>query len=265
MVVFLRNNGCNLMIFGIIFLISATGLSGEPDLGRLFTDRDVEGTIVIASLDGRAEYVHNPARAARRFLPASTFKIPNSLIALAEGAIADEHEVIPWDGKDRGFSGWNQDQTLATAFRRSCVWAYQELAGRVGNAAYLEHLAQLDYGNARTGPDVGTFWLDGDLAISAREQITFLRKLYREDVPYSKEHIRIVKSIMVVEETPEYILRAKTGWAVRPERQHGWYVGWVETRGQVWFFATNIAIREKSDAAYREEITRAALKQAGII
>jgi len=253
------------MIFAILSMSSNTDLAGGPDLGRLFAERSVEGTIVISSLDGRTEYVHNPARAAQRFLPASTFKIPNSLIALAEGAIADEHEVIPWDGKDRGFSGWNRDQTLATAFRRSCVWAYQALAGRVGTAAYLRHLARLDYGNARTGPDVRTFWLDGDLAISAREQIVFLKKLYREEVPYSREHIRRVKSIMVVEETPDYILRAKTGWAVRPERQHGWYVGWVETRGQVWFFATNIAIREKGDAVYREEITRAALKLVGIM
>ncbi|MBN2431527.1 MAG: class D beta-lactamase [Acidobacteria bacterium] len=253
------------MIFAILLMPSTTGRAAAPDLGRLFAERGVEGTIVIEALDGRTAYVHNPARAAQRFLPASTFKIPHSLIALAEGAIADEYEVIPWDGKDRGFSGWNQDQTLATAFRRSCVWAYQELAGRVGNAAYLRHLARLDYGNARTGPNLRTFWLDGDLAISVREQITFLRKLYQEDIPYPKEHIRIVKAIMVVEETPGYILRAKTGWAVRPERQHGWYVGWVETRGHVWFFATNIAIREKSDAVYREEITRAALTMAGIM
>lgn len=243
----------------------ATVNAEEPSLAKLFTERNVEGTIIISSLDGRTEYFYNKARSEKRFLPASTFKIPNTLIALEERAIVNEKEIIKWDGKDKGWSSWNKDQSLETAFPISCVWFYQELAKRVGNSKYLSHIDKLHYGNKMTGSDVTTFWLEGDLKISAREQIDFLKKLYKDQLPYKNEHLKILKKIMVVDEKPQYVIRAKTGWAMRKKNQHGWYVGYVETSGQVWFFATNIDIKRKSDATYRKEITMEALKLEGIL
>ncbi|MCI5139195.1 MAG: class D beta-lactamase, partial [Candidatus Electrothrix sp. AR1] len=165
----------------------------------------------------------------------------------------------------KGWSSWNRDQSLETAFPISCVWFYQELAKRVGNSKYLSHLDTLDYGNMRTGPDVTTFWLEGDLKISAREQIDFLKKLYKNQLPYEGKYLETLKRIMVVDKTPQYVIRAKTGWAMRIKHQIGWYVGYVETSGQVWFFATNIDIESKIDATYRKEITMEALTLEGII
>lgn len=235
------------------------------ELPELFEKRGIEGTIIISSLDGKIEYIQNKSRSPKRYLPASKFKIPNTLIALEEGAIINEKEIIKWDGKDKGWEPWNKDQTLETAFPSSCVWFYQELAKRVENDKYLSHLNKLHYGNEKTGPDVTTFWLKGELKISAREQIEFLKKLYKEEIPYKAKHTKILKKLMIAEETPEYILRAKTGRAMRIKAQHGWYVGYVETKEQVWFFATNIEIKKKSDAVYRKEITMEALKLKGII
>jgi beta-lactamase class D len=221
------------------------------------------GTIVISSLDGKTAYVHNDARAAERFLPASTFKIPNTLIALEEGAVRDEGEIIKWDGKDKGRPEWNKDQSLATAFPASCVWFYQELAKRVGDGTYRRYLSRMKYGNSRTGPDVTTFWLNGDLRISAREQIAFLKKLVREDLPFKKAHLQTLKKIMTVEETPAYTLRAKTGWT--GANGIGWYVGYVETKGTTWLFAMNLDTVTPESMKYRQEITREALKLKGLL
>jgi len=248
-----------------MFLFGGIAHSEEAGLAKLFSERNVKGTIIISSLDGRTEYLYNKVRSEKRFLPASTFKIPNTLIALEEGAIANEKEIIKWDGEDKGWSSWNKDQSLETAFPISCVWFYQELSKRVGNSKYLSHLEKLHYGNNMTGPDVTTFWLEGDLEISAREQIDFLKKLYKNQLPYKNEHLKIIKKIMIVDETPQYVIRAKTGWAMRIKHQIGWYVGYVETSEQVWFFATNINIEKKSDSTYRKEITMDALKLEGII
>ncbi|RII30219.1 MAG: class D beta-lactamase [Geobacter sp.] len=249
----------------LTFFITATSHADDADLAKLFQDRGLEGTIVISSLDGKTSYLHNSRRSETRLIPASTFKIPNTLIALEEGAVKNEKEVIKWDGKDRGFDAWNRDQTLETAFPVSCVWFYQELASRVGNQKYLAHLKKMGYGNEKTGHDVTTFWLEGDLKISAMEQINFLKKLYKESLPYSKANIRLLKKIMIVEENPQVTIRAKTGWGMRVNPQQGWYVGYVETKGQVWFFATNFEIRKKGDDAFRKEITMAALKAKGIL
>ncbi|MCP3942840.1 MAG: class D beta-lactamase [Desulfobacteraceae bacterium] len=247
------------------FLAVSVANAEDSGLGQLFRERNIKGTIIISSLGGETEYFYNRARATKRFLPASTFKIPNTLIALDEKIIVNEKQIIKWDGKDRGWSPWNQDQSLETAFPISCVWFYQELAKRIGNINYLSHLDRLNYGNKKTGPGVTTFWLEGELAISARGQIEFLKKFYKEDLPYKKSHLQLLKNIMIVEKKPRYIIRGKTGWAMHVKNQYGWYVGYVETDQKVWFFAMNSDIGKKTDAVYRKEITMEALKVKGII
>ena len=251
-----------LFIIAIIPLfINAYSYADDSELAKLFHSRGLEGTIIIDSLDGKETYVYNETRSEERFSPASTFKILNTLIALEEGAIKNEKEVIKWDGKVRGLDAWNKDQTLETAFPISCVWFYQELARRIGSEKYITHLKKVEYGNQMAGPDLTTFWLKGDLRISTKEQIDFLRRLYEEKIPYEKPNIQILKKIMILEENPRYTIRAKTG----TNSQLAWYVGYVETAKKVWFFAMNVAIKKKGDEAFRKEITMEALKLKGII
>jgi beta-lactamase class D len=143
-------------------------------VAQVFARHRARGTLVISPLAGGGDWVHDAARARKRFSPASTFKVPNSLIALHPGVV-DEKQVLRWDGKDRGRAEWSRDHTLESALRVSCVWCYQVLARRIGAARYRELLTRIGYGNARVGREVTTFWLDGSLQISALEQIAFLR------------------------------------------------------------------------------------------
>ncbi len=259
----------SLMLFLILIpafcFVEGSHAADDPDLTRLFRSAGVEGTMVIASLEGKEIFVYNKVRSEERLTPASTFKIPNTLIALQEGAVKNEKEVIKWDGKDKGSEAWNRDQTLETAFPTSCVWFYQELAKRIGDRKYVLWLSKLGYGNGVIGPDVTDFWLNGQLKISAKEQIDLIRKLYEERLPFRIEYMRLLKRLMIVEANPRYTIRAKTGWAMRINPQQGWYVGYVETGGKVWFFATNIEIRKKGDEQYRKEITMDALRAKGLI
>ncbi len=248
-----------------ILLIFTSIIFADEDISELFEKHEIEGALIIASLAGDTEYVHNRERAERRYFPASTFKIPNTLIALEEGVIKDENVIIKWDGEDKGYEPWNHDQTLETAFSVSCVWCYQEFALKVGNEKYLRYLNELDYGNKKTGNDVTTFWLEGDLAISAREQIDFLRKLYNEELPFTSRNIYLLKKIMLVEKTPTYSLWAKTGWAASSEQQHGWYVGYIVTKDNVWLFANNIDINSKDDLEPRKTLVLKSLRLKKII
>jgi beta-lactamase class D len=252
------------MALCVVFGLAHGAACEDSDLSRLFADRNVVGTIVISSLNGSGLYIHNERRANTAFVPASTFKIPNTLIALDEG-VASPDEIMKWDGKDKGFDSWNRDQTLETAFKSSCVWFYQELAKRAGVPKYEKHLVTMAYGNAKPGPELTTFWLDGDLKINAMQQIDFLKKVYSEGLPFQRSSYEILKKIMIVDQTPAYTVRAKTGWAQRVSPQIGWFVGYVETKDNVWFFATNLDITKPEDARYRQEITMAALKAKGIL
>lgn len=223
----------------------------DADLAKLFTDRSVNGTIVISSLDGKEVFTHNDTRANTAFVPASTFKILNTLIALDEGVVADENTVIKWDGKDKGMPSWNRDQTLETAFKTSCIWYFQELARKIGTAKYEERLAEASYGNAKPGPELTTFWLQGDLKISAVGETEFLKKVYRKELPYKPASYDILRKIMITEQTPKYTIRAKTGWAQKTTPQIGWFVGYVESGDKVWFFATNMDMTRPEDIRYR--------------
>jgi beta-lactamase class D len=228
-------------------------------------DNQIKATIIVSSLSTGKEDIINKERCEERFLPASTFKIPNTLIALQEGIIKNENDILKWDGKDKGVKEWNKDQSLKTAFPISCVWFYQELAKKVGIEKYLEYLNEMDYGNKKTGTKIDTFWLEGDIKISAKEQIEFLKKVYKEDYSFNKNYYKILKKIMIEEKTSEYILRGKTGWAQRSKTQIGWYVGYIETQKDTCFFACNLDITNNSDANYRKNLVLRYLKELKII
>jgi len=254
-----------LFITFFAFLLTVPAAAEDQSLARLFALRDIDGTIVISSLHSGQTYIHNDSRANRRFSPASTFKILNTLISLEERAISGKYDVLSWDGHLYDYPEWNRDQTLESAFKVSCVWCFQELAGRVGTETYRSYLRKSAYGELREPFEVTTFWLDGSLRISALEQVNFLRHLYLRALPFSSSSYETLRDIMLVEKTPTFTLRAKTGWATREAPQAGWYVGYVETPNDVWFFATNIIVRDDEDLPLRQKLTREALQIKGIM
>jgi beta-lactamase class D len=235
----------------------------DETIARIFRAHGVEGTMVITALHSGQTYIHNDTRAARRYPPASTFKILNTLIAAQEWVIADRDTPFKWDGIEREMPDWNRDQTLTSAFKVSCVWCYQDIARKVGADTYRRYLRQVGYGVLAEPFDLTTFWLTDQLRISAQEQVAFLNKVSQHQPPFGAHAYQVLQDVMLVERGPSYRLYAKTGWAARSQPQIGWYVGYVERHGEVWLFATNINLRSDQDLPLRQAITRAALTEKG--
>jgi len=219
--------------------------------GEYFKKYNAKGTIVV--LDKRTKdnksYVFNQKRAAQRYSPASTYKIPHSLFALDAGLVNNEFQVFPWDGVERGYSPHNQDQNLRSAMRNSAIWVYDIFAEQLGDEKATNYLKKIAYGNTDVSTNEGSYWIDGKLAISAYEQIEFLKKLYKNELPFKVEHQLLVKDIMVVQAQKTWILRAKTGW----QGKHGWWVGWVEWPTGPVFFALNIDTPERMKDVYKRQ------------
>ena len=239
-------------------------MTDAEKVAALFAAHDVEGTLVIESLDGYRTIIHNPERASEQFSPASTFKIPNTLIALEHGIVTSKDSPFNWDGTDRSLPQWNRDQTLESAFKVSCVWCYQEMARALGAGAYVAALRDLNYGNREIGAAVDQFWLNGDLRISAFQQIEFLRSFYLGDTGYDERHVAIVKDIMRVEVSESHTLYAKSGWT-GAGLAVGWYVGFVETPGETWLFAMNMRMNDAAQAPLRQQLTVEALGKLRMI
>ncbi|CAM3895621.1 class D beta-lactamase [Arcobacter cloacae] len=248
------------LIFILFLLFNSFLFAKDIEIENIFKNKQVDGTIVIESLNTKKISIYNDKRAEKLYSPASTFKIPNTLIALNEGVVTKD-SVIVWDKKIREYESWNKDQTLLTAFKSSCVWCYQEFASKIGVEKYKKYLKELNYGNKKIGDEITRFWLDESLKITVFEQLSFLKRLYKNELPFKLEDMNTLKEIMIDEENEDYIIRAKTGW----EGKYGWYVGYVETKDDVWFFAMNIDTKTKDDLPKRKAITLEALKIKGII
>ncbi|MGA9118283.1 MAG: penicillin-binding transpeptidase domain-containing protein [Bacteroidota bacterium] len=216
-------------------------------------------------------YRYNPRLCARRLSPASTFKIPNSLIALETGVIPDEHSVIPWDSVHRPVEAWNHNHDLASAIANSVVWYYQELARRIGATRMQHWVDAIGYGNRDITGGIDHFWLGSTLLISPDEQVVFLNRLRTNALPFSPRTIGIVKRILLQDSTPRWTLRGKTGSASYGHANAvGWYVGWVERSDGAVVFANCIVTknRDKEGGAIfdrRKAIALTILKKLGAI
>jgi len=88
----------------IVLLIPSSLLANEGDISNLYASAGIEGALLIESFDGNIEYKHNSSKVDQAYIPASTFKIPNTLIALEEGVIKNQFETIKWDGVEREYA-----------------------------------------------------------------------------------------------------------------------------------------------------------------
>lgn len=246
-------------------LFSVVSMADDEAIGDLFRRDSVTGTMVIQSLNHGTTYVSNQDRAKRRFASASTFKIFNTLIAVEEDIVDPVNDEFIWDGTQYEFMNWNQTLTLPMAYKVSCVWCYQKIAERVGAAKYLNYLRTAQYGEISLPLEATTFWLDGSFRVSAVDQIEFLKKLYNQSLPYKSTSYDALKLIMKSESGPDYQIYAKTGWARRVDPEIGWYVGYVETNNDVWFFAMNMDIGSAKQLELRQKITLKTLEAKGVI
>lgn len=235
-----------------------------PELEKCFSELGVVGTFVLLDSATDKIIVWDKARAEKRFTPASTFKIANSLIGLDSGAVKNVDEILPYGGKPQRIKEWERDMGLRDAIKISNVPVYQELARRIGLERMRAGVKKLGYGNMEIGNVVDRFWLDGPLAISAVEQAEFLQRLVKGSLPIKPEAVQAVKEITLLEKTDAYELHAKTGWFVGPTPpQIGWWVGWVIQQNDIYPFALNFDIQSDADAAKRIPLGKNCLKALG--
>ena len=243
-------------LFAAIVLLFVSFLEGcspnnvtkEDSWKSFFDSTKVDGCFALYD-NGTGQFtVYNLSRYKdSAYLPASTFKIVNSLIGIETGRIVNEKMVIKWDGivrkHDNGdtIKEWNKDLTMAEAFKVSCVPYYQEVARRIGKDTMQRWLDSLRYGNKKMGGAIDSFWLNNSLKITPDEQLGLIKKLYFSQLGFQKRTQEIVKKVMLQEDNANYKLYYKTGLGYKENgRSIGWIVGWIEENRHPYFFVLNV-------------------------
>ncbi len=213
-----------------------------PEAVRAFADERISGAVALFdSRDGQLR-CSDPAKCNAPYVPASTFKIANTIIGLETGVLEDADTPMPWDGQDYSNPAWNRDHTLRSAVQVSCVPCFKAVARKVGAQRMAEWVTRLDYGNKDISGPIDFFWLGGGLRISPFQQLDFLRRLDGAKLPIQEHTLDVVRDVITLDVTPDYVLRGKTGSSGPPESTEdvAWFVGFVELGERRVFFASVI-------------------------
>jgi beta-lactamase class D len=240
----------------------------REDLAKRFADVGTAGTFVGYKVDDYLVVASDRDRSGEPKLPASTFKIPNSVIALETGVVGDpDKDVFKWDGIVRSIEAWNRDHTMRTAIAVSAVPVYQEIARRIGAERMQKYVDLLEYGNRDIGGGIDQFWLTGNLRIDPVQQVDFVDRLRRGALPVSRRSQELVRDILPVTKSGDSVIRAKSGLlgAERGQPSLGWMVGWAEKGSAQTVFALNMDCREPRHIADRITLTQQCLSDIGAI
>ena len=102
------------------------------------------------------------------------------------------------------------------------------------------YLAEFDYGNQDISGGLTNFWLGSSLKISANEQIEFLKKLWRNQLPVSTRAMTLTKKIIPLDISPSGArLNGKTGSHTTDKSALGWFVGHLDSKEGEYLFAVN--------------------------
>jgi beta-lactamase class D len=240
----------------------------REDLARHFTEMGTAGTFVGYKVDDYLVIASDSDRSGEGKLPASTFKIPNSLIALETGIVEDpDKDVFKWDGVVRSIDAWNRDHTMRTAIAASAVPVYQQIARRIGQERMQKYVDLFEYGNRDIGGGIDQFWLTGNLRIDPVQQVDFVDRLRRRALAVSRRSQDLVCDILPVTKAGDTIIHAKSGLlgAELGKPSLGWMVGWAGKGSTNTVFALNMDCPEPRHIAARMALTQRCLTDIGAL
>ena len=224
-----------------------------------------EGSFVLYDLGNDAWSIHDIEHATLRVAPDSTYKIYDALFGLEEGVITPEDSFIAWNGKNYPFETWNSDQTLQSAMTSSVNWYFQAIDEQLASTNIHNYIQQIGYGNENVSGRLSTYWLESSLKISPVEQVKLLTKLQNNSLGFSSENINAVKDAICLSSSDAGTFYGKTGTGrVDGQDVNGWFIGYIETADNTYFFATNIGADSDATGGNATEITMSILSDMNI-
>ena len=224
-----------------------------------------EGSFVLYDLGNDAWSIHDIEHATLRVAPDSTYKIYDALFGLEEGVITPQDSFIAWNGENYPFEAWNADQTLQSAMASSVNWYFQSVDEQLGTTSVYDYIKEIGYGNKNMSGDFSTYWMESSLKISPIEQVELLTRLQNNSIGFASENINAVREAICLSSSDAGTFYGKTGTGrVDGQDVNGWFIGYIETADNTYFFATNIGADSDATGGNATEITMSILSDMNI-
>ena len=235
----------------------------QTDLSSYF--KNYEGSFVLFDFNRDSWIVYDMEHATHRISPDSTYKIYDALWGLEENIITPQNSLLMWNGKNYPFETWNSNQTLQSAMTSSVNWYFQAIDEQLASTNIRNYIQQIGYGNENVSGRLSTYWLESSLKISPVEQVKLLTKLQNNSLGFSSENINAVKDAICLSSSDAGTFYGKTGTGrVDGQDVNGWFIGYIETADNTYFFATNIGADSDATGGNATEITMSILSDMNI-
>lgn len=226
---------------------------------------EYEGSFVLYDLKKATWSIYDMEHATLRVAPNSTYKIYNALFGLEEGVITPDNSLIPWNGETYPVETWNADQTLQSAMCSSVNWYFQAVDEHLGASSVYNYIQQIGYGNEKMNGNLATYWMESSLKISPVEQVELLIKLHNNSFGFSPENINAIENAICLFSSDTGIFYGKTGTGcVDGQDVNGWFIGYIETENNTYYFATNIGADKDATGNNATKITMSILSDMNI-
>ena len=226
---------------------------------------DYTGSFVLYDQATDKWNIYNIDNASTRIPPNSTYKIYDALLGLESGIITPEHSTFTWNGEPCPFESWESDQDLTSAMHNSVNWYFQAIDSQAGFQSVKTFLQTINYSNQNTGTNIHLYWTDFSLKISPIEQVELLQNFYQNNFHFDRKNIQAVKNALLLSTTSSGSLYGKTGTGrVNGKDVNGWFVGYIESDNNTYYFATNIQAPSNATGSQATEITETILSDFGI-
>lgn len=233
------------------------------DLSALFNGHD--GSFVLYDLQKAQYHIYNKDKSTLRVSPNSTYKVYSALFALESGVITRQQTSMKWNGKTYPYKTWNQNQDLFTAMENSVTWYFQMLDKKIQMENIQAYLEKINYGNQNVSGGIEDYWLESSLKISPIEQVQTLKDFYTNQFGFDEKNVQLIKDAIKLETKDNATLYGKTATGtVNGKNVNGWFMGYVETKNNTYFFATNIENNHHANGIIATDITKSILEDKGI-
>ena len=233
------------------------------DVSAIFGSYD--GSFVLYDNHLDSWKIYNLEEANKRIPPDSTYKIYDALLGLESGIITPEHSSMAWNGEHFSYSAWENDQDLNSAMQNSVNWYFQTMDSQLGLNKIQEFLNEIEYGNQTTSSNLKLYWSDFSLKISPIEQVELLKKFNTNGFHLHSQNVLSVKNAIKIVGTSDGTFYGKTGTGcIDGQDINGWFIGYIETSDNIYYFATNIQSDSNATGNKALEITSAILKKLHI-